>query len=59
MDEILKMSTGINYRNFVYGFKGPTLSVNFAIFRGPLYTYNQLRNSEKTLQKVKKEQKYF
>ena len=31
----------------------------FAIFGGPMYTYNQLKNGEKTLQQVEEEQKYF
>ena len=52
MDEILKMSKEINYSNLVYDFKGPTPSINFGIFGGPMYTYNQLRNGEKTLQQV-------
>ena len=48
MDEILKMSREINYSNLVYDFKGPTPSINFAIFGDPMYTYNQLQNGEKT-----------
>ena len=34
-------------------------STNVAIFRDPMYTYNQLKNGEKTLQQVEEEQKYF
>ena len=56
MDEILKMSREINYSNLVYDFKGPTPSINFAIFGGPMGTYNQLKNGDKTLQQVEKEQ---
>ena len=59
MDEILKMSREINYSNLVYDFKGPTPSINFAIFGVPMYTYNQLKNGEKTLQQVEEEHKYF
>ena len=59
MDEILKMSRKINYSNLVYDFKGPTPSINFTIFGGPMYTYNQLEKGEKTLQQVEEEQKYF
>ena len=40
MDKILDMSREINYCNLVYDFKGPTPSINFAIFRVPMYTYN-------------------
>ena len=59
MAEILKMSREINYSNLVYDFKGPTPSINFAVFGGPMYTYNQLKNGEKTLWQVEQEQKYF
>ena len=57
MDEILKMSREINYSNLVYDFKGPTPSINFAIFGAPMYTYNKFKNGEKTLQQVEKDQK--
>ena len=59
MDEILEMSRKINYSNLVYDFKGATPSINFAIFSGPMYTYDQLKNGEKTLQQVEEKQKYF
>ena len=59
MDEILKMSREINYSNLVYDFKGTIPSINFTIFGGPMYTYNQLKNGEKTLQQVEEEHKYF
>ena len=50
MDEILEISRQINYSNLVYDFKGATPSLNFAIFGGLMYTYNQLKNGERTLQ---------
>ena len=59
MDEILEISRQINNSNLVYDFKGATPSLNFAIFGGLMYTYNQLKNGEKTLQHVEEEQKYF
>ena len=59
MNEILKKSREINYSNLVYDYKGPIPSINFAIFVGPIYTYNQFKNGEKTLQQVEEEQKYF
>ena len=59
MDQILEMSREINYSNLVYDFKSAAVSINFAIFGGPMYTYNQLKNGEKTLQHVEEEQKYF
>ena len=59
MDEILKMNREINYSNLVYDFQGPATLINFAIFGGPMYTYNQLKNGEKIFQQVEEEQKYF
>ena len=59
MDEILKMSREIDYKNLVYGFKGPTSSISFSKFAGPMYTYDQLKNGETTLQQVEKQQKDF
>ena len=59
MDEILKMSREIDYKNLVYGFKGPTSSISFSKFAGPMYTYDQLKNGETTLQQVEEEQKDF
>ena len=59
MDEILEMSREIDYNNLVYDFKGPTPSINFTIFGGSMYPYNQLKKGEKTIQQVEEEQKYF
>ena len=55
MDEILKMSRELSYGSFAYDFKGPTASINFAIFKGSMYTHNQLKNGEETLQQVEEE----
>ena len=41
----------------VYGFEDLTPSISFTKFRGPMYTYNQLKNGEKTLKQVEKDQK--
>ena len=43
----------------VHDFKGPTPSINFTIFGGPMHTYNQLKKGEKPLQHGEEEQKYF
>ena len=59
IDQILKVSREISYGNLVDDFKGPTPSINFAIFGGPMGTYNQLKNGDKTLQQVEKEQEDF
>ena len=59
MDEILEMSREINYNNLAYNFKGPTTPIRFTRFGGPMYTYNQLKNGDTTLQQVEKQQKDF
>ena len=59
MGEILEMSREIKYNKLVYDFKGPTSSINFTKFGGPVYTYNQLKNGDKTLQQIEKEQEDF
>ena len=59
MDKTLEMSKEINYSNLIYHFEGLTKSINFAIFGGPMYTYNRLKNDYTTLQKVEKQQKDF
>ena len=58
-DEILKISKEVNHSNLVNDFKGPTPSINLSIFGGPMYTYDQLENGEKTLQQVEEDQKYL
>ena len=59
IDEILEMSWEIDYSNLTYNFKGPTYPIRFAKYGGPIYAYNQLKNGEKTLRQVEKQQKYF
>ena len=59
MDEMLEMGRKIYYSNLVYDFKGPTYPISFAKFGGPMYTYNQLKIGEKTLQQVEDDQKKF
>ena len=43
MDETLKMSREINSNNLIYHFKGPSPSISFTKFEGPMYTYEQLK----------------
>ena len=57
MDEILKMSNKIDFDNLIYNFKGPTSSINFGKFRGPMYIYGHMKNGDTTLQQVEKQQK--
>ena len=52
------MSKEIDYSNLVYHFKGLTYPINFAIFGGPVYTYDQLKQVEKVeKQQAEKQQK--
>ena len=50
MDKILEMSKEIDYSNLVYDFKGPTHPINVVIFGGPMYSYDQLKNVDISLQ---------
>ena len=59
MDEILEMSREINYNNLVYNFKAPGPSISFTKFGGRIYTYDQLKNGEKTLQQLEEDQNCF
>ena len=40
MDEILAMRGEINFNGLIYHFKGPSTSIRFTEFGGPMYTYN-------------------
>ena len=51
------MSKEISHGNLVYDFKGPTPSINFGKYGGPIYIYGHMKNGEKTLQQEKEEQK--
>ena len=59
MVKTLEMSRRINYSNIIYDFIGSTPSINFSIFGGWTYTYNQLKNDVKKLQQIEEEQKNF
>ena len=58
MDEILEISRETNYSNLVYKFKNSSICpISFTEFGDPMYTYDQLKNADKTLQHVEEEQK--
>ena len=59
MDEILKMSDKVDFDNLIYNFKGPTSSIKFGKFGGPVYIYGHMKNGDTTLQQVEKQQKEF
>ena len=57
MDEILEMSREINFNNLIDRFRGPSPSISFTKFGDPMYTYNQLKNGDKTLPQVEEDKK--
>ena len=58
MDEIIEMSREINFNNVIYHFKSSSPSIRFTEFGGPMYTYNQLKNGDKTLSQVEDQRKF-
>ena len=60
MDEILEMSRKINFNSLIYKFKTPSISsMNFIKFKGPMHTYNQLKNGNITLSQLEEDQGKF
>ena len=59
MDEILEISREVNFNNLIYHFKGQSSLISFIEFGGLMYTYNQLKNDDKTLRQVEEDQKEF
>ena len=60
MDEIQKLSDEINFNDLTYHFTGPSLaSVDFIGLRGPLNIYHEIKNSNISIKKAKKDQKKF
>ena len=57
MNEKLDMNREINFNNLIYHFKCPSSSISFTKFEGSIYTYNQLKNRDKTLSQVQEDQK--
>ena len=47
MDEILEMSKKVIYKSLICDFKGPTSSLSFLIFGGPMYTYGKFKKMVK------------
>ena len=59
INEILQISKEISHSDLVYDFKGPSPSIKFGNYGGPMYIYGYMKDGEKTLQQVEEEQKYF
>ena len=58
MDEILKISEKIDFDGLIYNFKGPTASINFGKFGGPMYIYGHTKKGDVTLQQVEKQKDF-
>ena len=63
LDEILEISKEICHGDLVYDFKGPTPSINFGKYGGPMYIYGHMKNDKKNITtsrgKAKKNLKRF
>ena len=58
MDEIRKISREINYNKLIYHFTDQGIaSINVIQFKGPLSTFNKIRDGDKTLQEIEEDQK--
>ena len=54
------MSRETNFDNLIYKFKTPGISlINFIRFKGPVYTYNELKKGDITLSQAEKDQQRF
>ena len=50
----------INFNNLIYYFKGKNISpINFIGFKGLMHIYNNIKNDNTSIEKMKKDQKQF
>ena len=58
MGETRKVSREINYNKLIYHFTTPGIApINFIKFKGPLNTFKEIRDGDKTLQEIEEDQK--
>ena len=58
VDEIQKRSGEINYNKLIYHLTTPGIApINFIKFKGPFNTFKEIRDGDKTLQEIEKDQK--
>ena len=58
VDEIRKISGEINYNKIIYHFTTPGIApINFIKFKDPLNTFKEIRDGDKRLQEIEKDQK--
>ena len=56
--EIYNIAKQIDFNNLTYYFKN-YLTINFVGFRGPMYTYNNIKNGNTSIEKIEEDQEYF
>ena len=55
--EIYSISKEIDFNNLTYRFKGShTAPTNFIDFRGPMHFYNEIKNSNISMEKIEEDQ---
>ena len=60
MDEIQKISKEFDFKNLTYYSKSPNIAqISFVIFRGPLHVFEEIKNGNVFIEKIKKEQENF
>ena len=60
MDEIQKIGKEFDLNNLTYYFISPNIAqINFIRFRGPLHVFEEIKNGNLLIEKIKKEQENF
>ena len=60
MDEIQKMGKEFDFNNLTYYLKSPNIAqINFVRFRGSLHVFEEIKNGNVLIEKIKKEQENF
>ena len=60
MDEIQKMGKEFDFNNLTYYLKSPNIAqINFVRFRVSLHVFEEIKNGNVLIEKIKKEQENF
>ena len=58
MGEIHNIGEQTDFNNLIYYFKGKNISpMNYIGFRGPIHNYNNIKNGNKSIEKIEKDKK--
>ena len=58
--ELYNISKEIDFNNLIYHFKGSNITpIHFTDFRGPMHIYNEIKNSNISIEKIEEDQKQF